>query len=92
MKTYELGEEVYIVCVVNRENFGNDPAIKKGKIINRVEVEDDPEKYQYQIEGHDGTVPAKKVFEDIKIAKQHILAHAKNKDKAKELIKNMEIK
>lgn len=84
MKTYELGSEVFAVVpqkvdksVIKTEADLTANTVIKTKIANRLETSNDPGSFVYEVEGHEGSVSAKKIFENIDVAKKFVVDNTK---------------
>lgn len=96
MKTYELGSEVFAVVPqkidkssINTEADLTANTVVKAKITNRLEADGDPRNFVYKVEGHEGSVAAKKIFESIDPAKKFVIDNTKEGPVKQFVVKQM---
>jgi hypothetical protein len=84
MKSYEIGEEVFAVAfkTVDEKETGigkplSGNMVIKAAIKNRVEPDENPANFLYEVEGHEGTIKANRIFSNGDQAKQCALDNTK---------------
>jgi len=87
MKAYEIGDEVFAIVMdsVETDNLSfktianlEANTVIQAKIKSRVERDNDPAKFLYELEDREGTIKASKIYADLDLAKQAVLDSIKD--------------